>query len=137
VDKDSADAGPASGERPPPRVLLVEDDAPSATRLSQLLSEDGFFIEWIADALLAVERLDAGPRPDVLVLDYRLPRGDGLLVARKARARWADIPVIFVTSYPEIVQREPPFDPPALILSKPVAYNELVVALHRALASHP
>jgi two-component system OmpR family response regulator len=116
-----------------PRVLLVEDDAPSARRLTQLLSEDGFAVEWIADGPAACARLASGPRPDALVVDYRLPGGDGMTVARAARAQWRDIPLLFVTSYSEVVQRQPAFDPPAVLLSKPVAYAELVGALEGAI----
>ncbi len=116
-----------------PRVLLVEDDGTSARRLAQLLSEDGFLVEWIADGAAACARIARGPRPDALVVDYRLPGDDGMSVGRAARAQWRDIPLIFVTSYHEVVQRQPAYEPPAVLLSKPVAYAELVSALEHAL----
>lgn len=127
----SASEGGTSGLAP--RVLLIEDDGASARRLAQLLSEDGFAVEWIADGAAACARVTRGPRPDALVVDYRLPGDDGMSVGRAARAQWQDIPLIFVTSYHEVVQRQPAYDPPAVLLSKPVAYGELVSALERAL----
>lgn len=120
--------------RPPPKLLLVEDDVTSASRLSQLLVEDGFIVEWLNNAMDAAKRVTSGVRPDALLLDYKLPHGDGVVLARQARAHWPNIPVIFVTSYTEVVLREPPMDPPATIISKPVAYNDLVAALHAVLA---
>jgi two-component system response regulator MprA len=123
----------AQQQRPRPRLLLVEDDVTSATRLSQLLAEDGYIIEWVSDARDATHRLGSGFRPDAILLDYKLPHGDGMVLARAARAQWPAVPVIFVTSYPEVVQREPPLDPPALLLSKPVAYDELLTALNSLL----
>lgn len=47
------------------------------------------------EALLAVERL----RPDVVVLDIRLPDRSGLEVCRDIKARWPGIRVLFLTSY--------------------------------------
>lgn len=124
----------AQADRSLPLLLLVEDDVTSASRLSQLLREDGFVVEWINNARDATERLSSELRPDALLLDYKLPHGDGVVLARRARARWPGVPVIFVTSYTEVVQREAPLDPPAILVSKPVAYNELVAALDGALA---
>ena len=132
---DFADGGAPKGARPPPKLLLVEDDTTSASRLSQLLVEDGFSVEWIDNAKAATHRLRTGQRPDAILLDYKIPHGDGVVLARAARAQWPGIPVVFVTSYTEVVQREPPMDPPAVLISKPVAYNELIAALHALLAS--
>jgi len=134
VADEFADGDASQPRRPPPKLLLVEDDVTSATRLSQLLAEDGYIIEWVSNARDATHRLGTGVRPDAILLDYKLPHGDGVVLARTARAHWPDVPVLFVTSYPEVVQREPPLDPPALLLSKPVAYNELLTALHSVLA---
>lgn len=129
-----ADGDALPVRRSPPKLLLVEDDVTSAARLSQLLAEDGYVVEWVNNARDATQRLVSGGRPDAILLDYKIPHGDGVVLARKARAQWPDVPVIFVTSYTEVVQREPPLDPPALLVSKPVAYNELLTALHSVLA---
>ena len=45
----------------------------------------------------------AADKPDVILLDLRLPRMDGLTLARrlKANADTASIPIVAVTAYPE------------------------------------
>lgn len=133
MSDDSFDGGSSIEERPPPNVLLIEDDVTSAARLRQLLSEDGYRVEWLTNGRDVIDRIANGPRPDVILMDYKLPHEDGVVLARKARAQWGDVPVVFVTSYNEVVSREPPLDPPAVLLSKPVAYDELVAALEAAL----
>lgn len=134
MDDESPDSGARANGGGLPAVLLVEDDVPSASRLGQLLAEDGFAVEWLRDGRAALSRITSGPRPDVIVMDYKLPHEDGFALARKARARWAEVPIVFVTSYPEVVAREPALDPPVMLLSKPVAYNELVAVLAKIVA---
>ncbi|MDP3273641.1 MAG: response regulator [Deltaproteobacteria bacterium] len=113
------------------KILLIEDDPSSATRLIQLLSEDGFEVEWRDNATDAAVRIGQGHRPDAIVLDYRLPHRDGLQLAHDARARWPTIPLVFVTSYSEVLQRIEPMSPPAIVVSKPVVYSDLVRILQR------
>ena len=107
-------------------VLLVEDDANAARMLAQLLREDGFDVEILVDGEAAMKRLERTPRPRVLILDYRLPRADGLTVARAARTLVPDARVIMVTSYPEVVAaRLRAENAEAILVSKPLSYDEL------------
>jgi CheY-like chemotaxis protein len=85
-----------------PRILLVEDDRPAAQALAKLLRADGFDVDMAFDGAEAVGKLARGAPPDALVTDVRMPRADGIAVARYARGRSPEIPVIFVTGYPEL-----------------------------------
>ncbi len=112
------------------RVLLVENDAPSARTLAHMLTEDGFDVEIAFDGATAIAGLGRGPRPDILVVDYLLPNVDGLTVAEYARSRYPRIPIFIVTSYAEIVaQAKSNLDPRPVLISKPVIYGELVALL--------
>ena len=113
-------------------VLIVEDDARSARTLGKMLVEDGFEIELAFDGAGAIARLGRGGVPDVLVVDYRLPHVDGLAVAAYARSLRPDLPIIILTSYPEVVaQAQLKLQPPALILTKPLVYADLARELAR------
>ena len=114
------------------RVLIVEDDARTARTLSQMLVEDGYDVELSFDGAAAIARLGREPAPDVLLVDYRLPHVDGMVVARYARSRFPEIPVFVVSSYPEVVVQAPALDPPAVLLTKPLVYHELTDELARA-----
>jgi two-component system response regulator MprA len=113
-------------------VLIVEDDARSARTLGKMLVEDGFEVELAFDGAGAIARLGRGAVPDVLVVDYRLPHVDGLAVAVYARSLRPGLPIVILTSYPEVVAKaRSRLDPPALVLTKPLAYAELTAELAR------
>ena len=107
-------------------VLLVEDDANAARMLAQLLREDGHDVEVVTDGWVAIARVAQDPRPDVLIVDYRLPHADGLAVARAARAHLPAARSVMVTSYPEVVGgRLHEEDAQAVLLPKPLSYEDL------------
>jgi CheY-like chemotaxis protein len=114
-------------------VLIVEDDAPTARTLAKMLVEDGFKIELAFDGAGAIARLGRGNLPDVLVVDYRLPHVDGLAVAAYARSLNPVMPIIFLTSYPELIARaKGKLNPAPVILGKPLSYPDLTAELVRA-----
>jgi two-component system alkaline phosphatase synthesis response regulator PhoP len=82
-----------------PKVLIVEDDPLIVAAVEKTLTlEDSFALEHVAvpdQALPAAIRL----RPDLILLDIRLPGGDGRVVlkALKDNAATRAIPVIFLT----------------------------------------
>ena len=92
----------------PPHILLVEDDDDHAELMVRALDEHGWAedITRLEDGeqalhyLLGNERGEVGRAPDLLFLDLRLPRIDGLEVLRqvKASTRLKRIPVIVMTT---------------------------------------
>jgi DNA-binding response OmpR family regulator len=84
----------------PQRLLIVEDDVHMAYLLGYLAERERFAVETIADGRKAVERIDAGPAVDLVLLDVMLPYTDGfeLLARMRANPVWKDVPVIILTS---------------------------------------
>jgi DNA-binding response OmpR family regulator len=84
----------------PQRLLIVEDDVHMAYLLGYLAERERFTVESIADGRKAVERIDAGPAVDLVLLDIMLPYTDGfeLLARMRANPVWKDVPVIILTS---------------------------------------
>ena len=81
-------------------MLLVEDEEAIAEPLAEGLRREGYVVTvagTAADALAAEEA-------DVVLLDLRLPDGDGLDVCRALRARSA-VPIIVVTARGEEADR--------------------------------
>jgi CheY-like chemotaxis protein len=69
-----------------PRVLVVEDDEAIRSMLAILLEQgEAFALELASDGAEALRRAAEHP-PRVVVLDLRLPKVDGLEVARRLRA---------------------------------------------------
>jgi DNA-binding response OmpR family regulator len=83
---------------PKPTILVVEDDLDVAEMLSAYFRVQGYEV---LIANLGQEGVQAGRnhRPDLVILDIRLPDIDGYEVARQLRSvrRTADIPIIFLT----------------------------------------
>lgn len=121
-----------------PRVLLVDDDVATTRMLAKMLREDGYLVETAADGAAAIARLARGDRPDVVVVDYRLPHADGLAVAAFARARFPNIPLIVVTGWAEVVAgSDTGLDPKPLVLGKPINYTDLSTEIARLTRMHP
>ena len=80
-----------------PSVLIV-DDAPDIRFLVRaVLSRSGFEITEAEGGSSALAVLDAGARPDVIVLDVQMPDMDGWATLAAIRERTDDVPVILCT----------------------------------------
>ncbi|MFJ7593122.1 response regulator [Streptomyces sp. NPDC097617] len=91
---------PAVSSRAPIRVFLLDDHEVVRRGLHDLLdAEPG--IDVIGEASTAEQALARGPalRPDVAVLDVRLPDGDGITVCRELRSRMPDLACLMLTSF--------------------------------------
>ncbi len=84
-------------------VLLVEDEADVRHIVAEILRRAGHFVHE-ADGLASAElRCDTLPALDLLLTDLVLPGGNGLEVARRVRARYPGVPVLFMSGYSESV----------------------------------
>ena len=82
-----------------PRLLIVEDDPAIVKAVEKTLTmAPGFSLEWVSDPEKAVSKAVAS-KPDLILLDVRLPGGDGrvLLQALKENAATRAFPVILLT----------------------------------------
>jgi len=84
------------------RVLLVEDDAALAQMYRVKLERDGYTVHVAGDGEEALAWI-AGQIPDLVFLDVRLPRMDGLTFLERLRAdaRTKNVPVVIVSNYSE------------------------------------
>ena len=79
------------------QILLVEDDETLSELISEYLSEQGYDVTVCADAKAALDT--AYERNfDILILDVKLPKGDGFYLLRELRRLGDDTPAIFTTS---------------------------------------
>jgi DNA-binding NtrC family response regulator len=85
--------GPVSARR----VLVVDDEELIRWSLAHRLREDGHDVVEAGTAAEAVEKADQGV--DLVLLDYRLPDGDGLSVLKKLRELDPDTLVIMLTAH--------------------------------------
>jgi DNA-binding NarL/FixJ family response regulator len=81
-------------------VFLLDDHEVVRSGLRALL-EAADDISVVGEASTVAEALDRIPptRPDVAILDVRLPDGSGIEVCREIRSRWPEITCVMLTSY--------------------------------------
>ncbi|MFF0725934.1 response regulator [Streptomyces sp. NPDC004134] len=92
--------GFAASAAAPIRVFLLDDHDVVRRGLRDLL-EDEPDIRVVGEASTAGQAVARGPalRPDVAVLDVRLPDGDGIAVCRELRSLTPDLPCLMLTSF--------------------------------------
>ncbi len=114
------------------RILLIDHDTRTARRLASMLEEDGYEVDLVYDARTAMDHLERVPLPDVVVTDYLLPGQNGLAIMDHARRAKPELPVIFVTGYPDLLARAPERSAPApIVFTKPLSYGALHDVLGR------
>jgi DNA-binding response OmpR family regulator len=80
-----------------PRVLFVEDEQSIRLAVQASLESEGYHVRTEADGS-TIEAVAARFRPDVVILDVRLPVGpDGYTLARRLRSQ-SQLPVLFLSA---------------------------------------
>src|SRR6185503_7753777 len=79
------------------RILLVDDDLGVREVVSAMLEAVGFEVVGESSGEEGLAKL-ARARFDLVVLDWTLPGMSGLELCRAVRARWARLPVLFLTA---------------------------------------
>jgi two-component system response regulator ChvI len=77
-------------------ITLIDDDRNILTSVSMALEAEGFTVKTFSDGEEGLKGVTANP-PDLVVLDIKMPRMDGMEVLSKLREH-SSIPVIFLTS---------------------------------------
>ena len=95
-----ASSGPAGSGHRPIRVFLMDDHEVVRRGLRSLLAAEPD-IDTVGEAGTVASALDQLPvlRPDVAVLDVRLPDGDGISVCREIRSALPETACLMLTSY--------------------------------------
>ena len=115
------------------RLLLVEDDKKAARVLARGLVEEGFVVD-VAHSGEVGDELAASNRYALIVLDWLLPRKDGLSVCRGLRRRGIRTPILMLTARDSLPDRVSGLDAGADdYLTKPFAFEELLARIRALL----
>jgi CheY-like chemotaxis protein len=100
--KEVCDQEVTKSEEEDVRVLFVEDDPAVAQMYKLKLELDGYSVEVAVDGVQAVQKATGNP-PDIIFLDIRLPKMDGLgvLEALRRDERTCNVPVVILSNYSE------------------------------------
>ena len=119
-------------------VLLVEDDSMVRGWVRLALKESEFWLAGEASTAAEALELVRRRRPDLLLVDHRLPDGVGTEYVRDLRRQGIDIPAVVMTANAERGFNETARDAGAQgSVLKSGKVDELLGALHAALAGEP
>ena len=79
-----------------PKIYYVEDDAAIARFVKEYLEQKGCQVE-IFSLLETARAALRQERPDLVLVDWNMPDGQGDMLCRWIRLRWRELPVIFLT----------------------------------------
>jgi len=121
------------------RILVVEDERELGRTLCEALEEEGFAVDWAVDGQAGLRHAEQRDY-DVILLDWMLPRLDGLSLLRRLR-EGKRTPVLILTARGATADKVQGLNAGADdYLSKPFALEELLArtrALVRRAANHP
>ncbi len=108
-------------------ILVVDDDPDIRELLELVLAMRGYDVLSARDGADALEKLESGPRPALVLLDLMLPHVDGYQVVRamKSNPALAPIPVVIVSGDQAARDKARKGGADACLL-KPVELEELV-----------
>ena len=108
------------------KLLIVEDEAPTAAYLRRGLGEEGFAVT-LADSIAAAEDAIVGASYDAILLDVMLPGGSGFDLCRSWRESGVTTPILFLTARDDISDRVKGLNLGGDdYLIKPFAFDELL-----------
>ncbi len=119
------------------KILLIEDNEQNRYLLTFLLEQRGHEVVPAVTGSVGLE-LAAKIRPDLILLDIQLPGMDGYAVARalKNDARLKSIPIVAVTSYAMVGDREKALAAGAKgYIEKPINPETFVEEIERYISS--
>jgi len=132
IERDSEMADVPLAERAS-RVLLVDDEEIVRHATALQLRDLGYDVTEAASAAAALQLVEQGWLPDVLVTDHVMADMTGVRFAQQLRERQADLPVLIITGYANLTPRElKGFE----VLRKPYRRAELAQSVARLLNTH-
>jgi DNA-binding NtrC family response regulator len=113
-------------------LLVVDDEELVRWSLRERFRGEGYVVLEAGTAAAAIDQATAGV--DLVLLDYRLPDGDGLAVLRRIKELTPDTPVILMTAFSTVENAVEAMKHGAYhYLNKPFNLDEVAVTVEKAL----
>ena len=116
-------------------ILLVEDEDMVRAVAERALARQGYTVLTAENGEAALEVLATAARPDLLISDVVMPMMDGPTMVRHARARYPDLPILFMSGYAEEQLRKSIDLDNVAFLPKPFSVQQLAEATRDVLAA--
>ena len=117
------------------QVLIVEDDELMRVSLADRFRLEGFGVVTASTVEGARLRLEAGPRPSLVLTDVRLPDGSGAEVFDHCRTAFPGVPVVVMTAFGSVADAVRLVKAGALdYLEKPFSLDDLVATVRMTIS---
>ncbi|MHB1909250.1 MAG: response regulator [Nitrososphaerales archaeon] len=111
------------------KIMIVDDEPQIAKLYSMILSSAGFTISALEyDGSDALEKIRQNADVDLLIMDLRMPKMDGLTAAKRIKELNPRLKIIMVTAYDVPEEDASVFN---AVLTKPVSSSALVSTVRR------
>jgi FixJ family two-component response regulator len=121
----------------PGTVHIVDDDASFRTALERRMRKAGYEVTTYASAQQLLDRPPAEGGPACILLDVKFPGLSGPDLQQRLVELGSTLPIIFVTGYADVRATVKAIKAGAEdVLTKPIASDQLLPAVERALAHH-
>ena len=116
-------------------MLLVEDEPGVRAVAARILKFGGFRILEASDGDEALALVGLHGPPDLVLTDVVMPTLGGAELARRLRARWPSLPVLFMSGYStEALRHQGALDSEAVTIPKPFTPDGLLWSVTAALS---
>lgn len=115
------------------KVMVIEDEAIIAMDIVSIVEEVGHRVTGVARTRTEAVRLASSSRPDLILADIQLAdNSSGIDAVNDILAQFDDIPVIFITAFPErlLTGNRPE---PAFLITKPFSEEQVRSAVSQAM----
>ena len=114
-------------------ILVVEDEADIAMILREILEMAGHHVTLATDGAMALELLESGLRPDIILTDLKMPRMSGRRLVETLRSdpRTAALPAMLITGAIPNADDFPPDGSYDSLIMKPFDIWDLVDTVDR------
>jgi|SRR5680860_59355 len=114
------------------RVLIADDEANMRWILERALSKAGYDVETVEDGQLALDRALV-ERPDLVLVDLKMPKMDGLSVLRTLKEHYPDLLIVMMTAHGSTATAVEAMKAGAHdYLMKPFDIDELLITVSKA-----
>lgn len=115
------------------KVMIIEDEAIIAMDLSAIVEELGHAVTGVARTRAEAVRLAASDTPDLILADIQLAdNSSGIDAVNDILGQFDDLPVVFITAFPErlLTGTQPE---PAFLINKPYTEEQVRSAVSQAM----
>jgi two-component system chemotaxis response regulator CheY len=87
-------------------VFLVDDSSTMLMSLKSTLEISGFKVDTASDGEMALGKIKAGLKPDLIITDINMPKMDGLLLIKETRKILRFTPILALTTESQAAKRD-------------------------------